>query len=150
VRRLAVLLGGTMVGMMQSVVLVLGLGVVLAAPMPVLAAPATTCSDPSLGGAITDPIGSGAACSKGGSQRQTLFGPGGVFTSVANTLTFVVGAVSVIYLIIGGFRYVTSGGDSKAVTAAKDTILYAIIGVVVAIVAFGVVNFVVNSLAQAS
>jgi hypothetical protein len=65
-----------------------------------------------------------------------------VFASLANTLTFLVGAVSVIMIIIGGLRYVLSNGDSKAVTAAKDTILYAIIGVVVALVAYAVVHFV--------
>lgn len=69
-----------------------------------------------------------------------------VFANLANTLTFIVGAVSVIMIIIGGLRYAIAQGDSKAVEAAKNTILYAVIGVVVAIVAFGVVNFVQSSL----
>jgi hypothetical protein len=48
-------------------------------------------------------------------------------------------------LIVGGIRYVVSGGDSTAVQNAKNTILYAIVGVVVAILAFAVVNFVITS-----
>ena len=60
-------------------------------------------------------------------------------------LLFLIGAISVIMLIIGGIRYVVSGGDSTAVQNAKNTILYAIVGVVVAILAYAVVNFVITS-----
>jgi hypothetical protein len=49
-------------------------------------------------------------------------------------------------LIYGGIRYVTSGGAQDQVTAAKSTIMYAIVGIVVAILAYAVVNFVVNGL----
>jgi ABC-type Na+ efflux pump permease subunit len=49
-------------------------------------------------------------------------------------------------LIYGGIRYTISGGDAKNVTAAKNTILYAIVGIVVAILAFAIVNFVITSL----
>ena len=68
-----------------------------------------------------------------------------IFKTITNVLLFVVGAVSVIMLIIGGIRYTVSGGDSGAVTSAKNTILYAIVGIVVAILAYAVVNFVINS-----
>lgn len=69
---------------------------------------------------------------------------GGVFKAVANTLIFVVLAVSVIMVIIGGLRYTLSGGDSAGIKSAKDTVLYALIGVAVAIVAYALVNFVVT------
>lgn len=49
-------------------------------------------------------------------------------------------------LIIGGIRYVISGGDSKKVTDAKNTVLYAIIGLVIAFLAFAIVNFVITAL----
>ena len=58
----------------------------------------------------------------------------------------IIGAVSVVMLIIGGIRYTTSQGDSSAVTSAKNTILYAVIGLVVAILAYAIVNFVVDRL----
>jgi hypothetical protein len=49
-------------------------------------------------------------------------------------------------LIIGGIKYVVSGGDSKKVTDAKNTVLYAIIGLVIAVFAYAIVNFVISAL----
>ena len=68
-----------------------------------------------------------------------------IFKTITDILLFLIGAVSVIMLIIGGIRYTLSGGDSAAVTSAKNTILYAIVGIVVAILAYAVVSFVVGS-----
>jgi hypothetical protein len=136
---------------LQTLALVLGLSSAGIAGVAVTAAPAFAACP--AGGNVdvnTNPLGDGAACSQGASQKSNLFGNGGIFTVIANTLIFIIGAVSVIYLIIGGLRYVTSGGDSKAVTAAKDTILYAIIGVVIAVISFALVQFVINALASAS
>ena len=75
-----------------------------------------------------------------------LFGDTGVFKQVTNTILYIVGIIAVIMLIIGGIRYVTSGGDSKKVTDAKNTVLYAIIGLVIAFLAFAIVNFVISAL----
>lgn len=69
-----------------------------------------------------------------------------VFQTVVNVLLFVIGAVSVIMLIIGGIRYAVSGGDQGAVTSAKNTILYAVIGLVVAFFAFAIVNWIVGAI----
>jgi hypothetical protein len=66
-----------------------------------------------------------------------------VIKSISNILIYILGAVAVIMVIYGGFRFVTSGGDEKAVTSARNTILYAVIGIVVALLAFAVVNWVV-------
>lgn len=63
---------------------------------------------------------------------------------VVNTLLFVIGIISVIMIIIGGIMYTTSAGDSGAVTKAKNTILYAVIGLVVALLALAIVNWVVG------
>ena len=75
-----------------------------------------------------------------------LFGDTGVFRQVTNVILYIVGIVAVIMLIIGGIRYVVSGGDSKKVTDAKNTVLYAIIGLVICFFAFAIVNFVISSL----
>lgn len=99
-------------------------------------------------GTATDGIQAGAACAQGKGQSASLFGDGGIFTTIVNILLYIIGAVAVIMLIIGGIRYVTSGGDSSAVTAAKNTILYAIIGIIVALLAYAIVNFVLTSLIQ--
>jgi hypothetical protein len=65
--------------------------------------------------------------------------------TVINTLLYILGIVAVIMIIVGAFRYVLSAGDAGAVTAAKNTILYAVVGLIVAILAFVIVNFVINA-----
>lgn len=77
---------------------------------------------------------------------ENLFGDAGVFKQVTNTVLYIVGIIAVIMLIIGGIKYVVSGGDSKKVTDAKNTILYAIIGLIIAFLAFAIVNFVISAL----
>lgn len=64
--------------------------------------------------------------------------------NVTNVLLLIVGVASVIMLIIGGLRYIFSGGSKEAVDGAKNTILYAVIGIVVALLAFAIVNFVLG------
>lgn len=92
-------------------------------------------------------IQGGVDASKGSDQATDLFGSGGMFTIITNVLLFIIGAISVIMLVIGGIRYTTSAGDSTAVTSAKNTILYAIVGIVVALLAYAVVNWVVGQFA---
>jgi hypothetical protein len=88
----------------------------------------------------------GIDCARGEGTPGELFdGPGSIFTTVVNVLLFLIGAISVIMLIYGGIRYTTSGGNSANVTAAKNTILYAIIGLIVAFLAFAVVNWVLGA-----
>lgn len=77
---------------------------------------------------------------------SNLFGDAGVFRQVTNVILYIVGIIAVIMLIIGGIKYVVSGGDSKKVTDAKNTVLYAIIGLVICFLAFAIVNFVISSL----
>ncbi len=87
----------------------------------------------------------GADSARGADQTSELFGAEGIFRTITNVLLFVLGAISVIMIIIGGLRYVVSGGNATAVTAAKNTILYAIVGVIVALLAYAIVNFVLQS-----
>lgn len=87
----------------------------------------------------------GADSARGDDQTSELFGTTGIFRTITNVLLFILGAISVIMIIIGGLRYVISGGNSTAVTAAKNTILYAIVGVIVALLAYAIINFVLNS-----
>ena len=93
-------------------------------------------------GDITGGPGQGAECAKPESGATNLFGEGGVFEIVTNILLFIIGAIAVIMLIVGGIRYVLSSGDQTAVTNAKNTILYAIIGIIVAFLAYAAVKFV--------
>ena len=70
------------------------------------------------------------------------------FGTVIDTLFIVAGAVAVLIMVIGGIRYITSTGDAKRVQAAKDTILYAIMGLVVIILARAIVGFVIGQIAS--
>lgn len=63
---------------------------------------------------------------------------------ISTTMLFILGAIAVVMVIIGGIRYTTSGGDPQQTKAAKDTVLYAVIGLVVALLAYAIVAFIVN------
>lgn len=71
---------------------------------------------------------------------------GDIVKNIVNIMLFIIGALSVILIVFGGIRYTTSAGDSSRVKAAKDTIMYAVIGLVVALLAYAIVNFVLTSL----
>lgn len=72
-----------------------------------------------------------------------------VLKLVIDIFSLVVGVVSVIMIIVGGLKYITSGGDSGNVTSAKNTILYAVIGLVVVALAQFIVRFVLVKVNQA-
>jgi len=114
-----------------------------------------------LGVASVSMVPAGVVSAVDSAQKSACLGSGGRWTGsecvrsgeaslqdqikqVVNVLLFVLGAISVIMIIIGGIRYATSNGDSSQITSAKNTILYAIIGLVVAILAYAIVNFVIN------
>ncbi len=112
--------------------------------VPVLPANAA-CGD------IEGGVQAGVNCGNNGSVPTSLFGgDGSIFTLVVNILLFVIGAISVLMLIWGGIRYTTSAGNSASVTAAKNTIMYAIIGLIVAFLAFAIVNWVLGSISAKS
>lgn len=67
-----------------------------------------------------------------------------IIETVINLFSLVVGVISVIMIIIGGLKYITSGGDSGNVTGAKNTILYAVVGLVIVALAQVIVRFVLN------
>jgi hypothetical protein len=64
--------------------------------------------------------------------------------TVINVLIFFVGIIAVIMIIVGGLRYTVSNGESAQIKSAKDTVMYSVIGLVVAIMAFAIVNFVIE------
>ena len=94
-------------------------------------------------------VGRGVALTSDDNQCQDTGEGAGSFSSVIksviNIFSIVVGAVSVIMIIIGGFRYIVSNGDSNGVTGAKNTILYAIVGLVIVLFAQVIVRFVLTN-----
>ncbi|MBR3236675.1 hypothetical protein IKF92_03300 [Candidatus Saccharibacteria bacterium] len=67
-------------------------------------------------------------------------------TGILNGIIAVLGLVCVVVIIIGGVSYMTSSGDSTKVKKAKDTILYGLIGLIICVLAFAVVNFVIANI----
>ena len=98
------------------------------------------------GKAMALSVQEGAEAARADDMPSELVGVDGIFTQISNTILYVVGIISVVMLVWGGLRYVLSGGDSKKVTDAKNTILYAIIGLIISILAFAIVNFVLNAM----
>ncbi|MDQ5943306.1 MAG: hypothetical protein QG675_74 [Patescibacteria group bacterium] len=90
---------------------------------------------------ITGGAQSGANCAQGTNVPTSL---NVEVQNITNLLLTAIGVISVIMIIIGGIRYAVSGGDDAGVKSAKDTILYAVIGVVVALLAYAIVNFVLD------
>ena len=77
---------------------------------------------------------------------QQLFGAGSIWNNIINLLLVVVGIISVIMIIVGAIRYVVSNGDPSGLTGAKNTIIYAVVGLVLAVMAGAIVNFVLARL----
>lgn len=64
-------------------------------------------------------------------------------TGIINGVIGVLGFVCVVVMIVGGVNYMISAGDTNKVTKAKNTILYGLIGLVICVLAFAIVNFVI-------
>lgn len=84
-------------------------------------------------------------CSVNDNGRDTI---SNLASKVVNIFSLIVGAVAVVMIIYGGFRYITSGGDSNSVGTAKNTLIYAIIGLIIVAVAQVIVHFVLSNASQ--
>lgn len=69
-----------------------------------------------------------------------------VIKAVINVLSWVVGVISLIMIIVGGFKYVTSGGDSSSTQSAKNTIIYALVGLIIVAFSQTIIRFVIEKL----
>ena len=125
---------------LKKLLMSLSLTVGIAAPLaivPVVSA-ATITENTCAGTALTI---EGGAIDCGGAQAGNV---DKLITSIVNIFSVIVGLIAVVMIIYGGFRYITSGGDSTRVNGAKNTILYAIIGLIVVALAQIIVRFVLN------
>lgn len=89
---------------------------------------------------------SGTKAAQGEGMKDEVGDANSLVKNIVNVILWVVGILSVIMLIWGGIRYITSAGDSNKVTAAKNTIMYAVVGLVIAILAFAITNFVMKQI----
>ena len=78
----------------------------------------------------------------GEAKNQDLMDTLNVILNVALGL---IGFIAVVMIIVGGLQYTTSSGDTSKVAKAKNTIMYGVIGLVVALLAFAIVNFVLGN-----
>ncbi len=77
-------------------------------------------------------------------KGKQIEGKGGLIQTIVNVLLWVVGALSVIMIIFSGIRYVTSAGDAAKTKAAQNSLIYAVVGLIVAIFAWAIVNMVID------
>ena len=122
-----------LIGILMIPVLALGAGVI--SPESVLAQ----------GG-----LNEGLDAAGGGEGLATNANANDIVVTIINIMLWLIGILAVIMLIFGGIKYATSAGDSNKVTSAKNTIMYAVIGLVIAIFAYAIVNFVLNQIGVVS
>lgn len=88
----------------------------------------------------------------GGANCDEDVNAGGVnnlLRQIVNIISAIVGVIAVIMIVVGGFKYITSGGDSNKVSSAKNTIIYAIIGLIIVALAQVIVRFVLSQTSNA-
>lgn len=101
-------------------------------------APSTYANDICGNPNISSEVKAAHGCGGGGGTLPSAV------TSILSAIILVCGLVSVTFIIVGGVQYMTSTGDAAKVKKAKDTILYACIGLVICALAFAIVNFVIG------
>lgn len=96
---------------------------------------------------VSDGIG---AATTSEMEGRKIDGDSGLVKSVVNILLWVIGILSIIMIIFSGIRYVTSAGDASKTKAAQNTLIYSVVGLIVAIMAWAIVDLVVNKFASGS
>lgn len=91
-------------------------------------------------------VGGSSACTSDGSDPIT--GKNGILKKASLVLATIAGITAVIIIIVGGFRYITSGGDSAKAASARNAIIGAVVGLVIIAAAETLVVFVVNRIAK--
>lgn len=86
-----------------------------------------------------------AGCDKNDADQLPI-----TIINILNVVIGISGLIAVIFIIIGGFNYMTSSGDAAKIKKAKDTILYACIGLVICVIAFAIVNWVIAAVTTSS
>lgn len=124
-------------GLSLAITVAFGTGTVLAGPFD------QVCRDTPQASACQDV---NQEDNKNSSGNNSLYGPGSLLAKATSLVALAVGVTSVIMIIIGGIKFALSGGDSSGVTSARNTVLYAVIGLIIAAAAQSIVVFVINKL----
>lgn len=78
--------------------------------------------------------------------NNSLFGGNGILTKVARFIAIIAGIAGIVLIMIGGFKYITASGDPTNINSAKNTILYALVGMVIAAITQSIVSYVLINL----
>ena len=113
---------------------------------PVLAAAANPVSQGACGNEAIGTSGAGTSTVCTASDQNTVTGNNGLISTIANIVAWVSGVAAVFMIIFSGFRFITAGGDSGKISSARNTILYASIGLLVVILSRIIVSFVINNI----
>ena len=108
---------------------------------------ASVLSTASLSGSVSAQVSKGIDTATTSEMKgKSIDGDSGLIKTVVNVLLWAVGALSVIMIIFSGFRYITSAGDTSKTKSAQSTLIYSVVGLIVAIMAWAIVNMVINRL----
>lgn len=110
-----------------------------------------TTSQPAFADCISDPTSAGCPCALNSSSAacQDLIKPDGLSNTLKNAtniVLFIAGALAVIMIIYGSIRFMTAHGDEKQVESARLIVTYSVIGLIIALLAYALVNFVLSNL----
>ena len=104
-------------------------------------------STASLSGSVSAQVSKGIDTATTSEMKgKSIDGDKGLIKTVVNVLLWAVGILSVIMIIFSGFRYITSAGDASKTKSAQSTLIYSVVGLIVAIMAYAIVNMVTNRL----
>ena len=108
---------------------------------------ASVLSTASLSGSASAQVSEGINTATTSEMKgKSIDGKDGLIKTVVNVLLWAVGILSVIMIIFSGFRYITSAGDASKTKSAQSTLIYSVVGLIVAIMAYAIVNMVINRL----
>lgn len=77
-------------------------------------------------------------------EGSVLSGPNSILRNGLRIFVFIVGFTSIVMVMVGGFRYITSQGDPGGLASARQTLIYAIVGLVIALASEGILRFIVD------
>ena len=108
---------------------------------------ASVLSTASLSGSVSAQVSKGIDTATTSEMKgKSIDGDDGLIKTVVNVLLWAVGILSVIMIIFSGLRYITSAGDASKTKSAQSTLIYSVVGLIVAIMAYAIVNMVINRL----
>lgn len=83
-------------------------------------------------------------CKDSQSNENPIYGPTGIIATIVNILSIIIGVAAVIIIIIAGIQYMLSTGDPSKVNNAKNAIIYAVVGLIIAVSSQIIVRFVIS------